>query len=163
MVNRNSSSFARWCDSLCSLHRYCFFCSSLNGIPHLTIGFIMADPGTLLGAISLGISVLGGLLEYYKKWKSYDSDIASTCKLIKNVNGTFLHLRVSLNNSAEVVEVRKLQHIETCMKDCEEHILSLQKKLEKISLGDFVSVPTWHTWEVKGCGSRASRWSWSSS
>jgi hypothetical protein len=47
-----------------------------------TVGTIQMDPGTALGAISLGIEVCKGLLDYYRTWNEHEVDIKQTSNKI---------------------------------------------------------------------------------
>lgn len=44
----------------------------------------MTDPGTALGAVSLGIQVAQGLIKYYSAYRSYSKDVERTVTSVEN-------------------------------------------------------------------------------
>jgi hypothetical protein len=72
----------------------------------------MSDPfsitGSAVGVISLGISVCGGLLDYYRSWKGVDDDASRIYKYIDDVNGILEVLQTILQRDEFGGESRRL-------------------------------------------------------
>jgi hypothetical protein len=85
----------------------------------------MEVAGTAVGIASLGIQVCQGLLSYYDSWKSYGSDISSTHDAIIDLSNTLILLRTTLRQQ---VDEERAGRVRTCMKDCEDTLLELEKK-----------------------------------
>jgi hypothetical protein len=72
----------------------------------------MSDPfsmtGSAVGVISLGISVCGGLLDYYRLWKGIDDDATRICEYIDDLNGTLEVLQAIIQRDDFRGESRRL-------------------------------------------------------
>jgi hypothetical protein len=85
--------------------------------------------GTAVGIASLGIQVCQGLLSYYDAWKAYDPDISSTYSAITDLNKTLTILKSTLQHG---LEEERAGRVRTCVKDCEDALLELEKKLKSL-------------------------------
>lgn len=77
---------------------------------------------------SLSIQVCQGLLIYYGDWKDYD-DIREVYIGIDDINQTFQLLNSKLLDLAETPFVKRAKQ---CLKTCEDNVLQLKARLEKI-------------------------------
>lgn len=93
---------------------------------------IMDVAGTAVGVASLGTQVCKGLLSYYDDWKTYDAEIASTYSAITDLSKTLTILNSTLQ---QVVAEEKAGRVRTCVKNCEDALLELEKK--RCSLQNF--------------------------
>ena len=71
----------------------------------------MADPGTAVGMISLGIQVCLGLVKYYKAWEGQDQYVQETlnnldreAKVLELLQRNLRRLPISAGTSAQQVE-----------------------------------------------------------
>jgi len=85
--------------------------------------------GTAVGIASLRIQICQGLLLYHNSWKSYNSDISSTYNAINNLSKILILLRTTLQQGLEEERVAQVQ---TCVKDSEDALLELGKKLKSL-------------------------------
>jgi hypothetical protein len=72
----------------------------------------MSDPfsitGSAVGVISLGISVCGGLLDYYRSWKGIDDDMTRIYKYVDDLNGILEVLQAIIKRDEFCGESRRL-------------------------------------------------------
>ena len=94
----------------------------------------MADPGTLVGIISLGIQVADSLVKYYTAYKDRESDTAHTVKRLTHLLTVLEILRKQFaDREFRPDEQSLLQAIERSVGDCEELIKELQQETEKFT------------------------------
>jgi hypothetical protein len=103
----------------------------------------MADPGTAVGVVSLGLQVAQGLVKYYSHFKTYDNDIAHAHQRLKRLHDTFAALegplsRPELSGNPDSECVRK------SLNSCKQELLKLKELVEKC---DGVSIP--HTTSLR--------------
>jgi Ribonuclease G/E len=85
--------------------------------------------GSAVGIASLGIQVCQGLLWYYDAWKSYDSDISSTCDAITDLRDTLELLETILQEGEDTERVKK---VKAGVNNCKDALLELDKRREKL-------------------------------
>jgi hypothetical protein len=89
------------------------------------------DPGTALGAVSLGIEVCKGLLAYYRDWKDHKKDIQETLAEIDVVSTTLSLLGDTLRSDSQTALTAQAQK---CLYMCQDGIQQLDKKLKKMHM-----------------------------
>lgn len=94
----------------------------------------MADPfsitGSAVGVISLGLTVLSGLLQYYGDWKDSEQDIAATYTSIEGLTKTFMLIKDTLEGQSFRREI--VDRVTESSDSCSAGVQSLEKKLAKI-------------------------------
>ncbi|EAQ90491.1 hypothetical protein CHGG_02426 [Chaetomium globosum CBS 148.51] len=94
----------------------------------------MADVGTIVGIISLGIQVADGLVKYYTAYKDRESETAHTVKRLTHLLGILEVLRKNLvDRSFQPDETSLLETIKSSVGDCEDLIKELEKETEKFT------------------------------
>jgi hypothetical protein len=94
----------------------------------------MAEAGTLVGIISLGIQVAEGLVKYYAAYKGRESDTAHTVKRLTHLLNVLEILRAQLAaRKFQADEQSLLSAVERSVGDCEELIHELQQETEKFN------------------------------
>ncbi|GIZ46777.1 hypothetical protein CKM354_000988900 [Cercospora kikuchii] len=88
------------------------------------------EVGTALGMASLGIQVCQGLLKYYDKWRSYHTDIESTCQQIAGLVKIFFRLKVPLDKISN--NASRLGDAKEALEDCCDSLLELQELLANL-------------------------------
>jgi ankyrin repeat domain-containing protein 50 len=86
--------------------------------------------GSAVGLASLGIQVCQGLVSYYDAWKSFNSDVSSTYDSIDDLSRTLALLKSSLDN--DELDEEKKERVKECVRSCEESLINLSKKSEKL-------------------------------
>lgn len=90
----------------------------------------MAELGTALGIVSLGIQVCQGLIDYYQAWQSVDAEVGDAqrniAELIKTLYVVDNAMRATNSSSDAASRVRDT------LLSCDEGISKLEKKLRKI-------------------------------
>ena len=91
----------------------------------------MMDLGTAVGIVSLGLQVLEGVISYYSAYQDYGDDIVALCissaALVQTLH--LIHRKMQQKNS---IPDRFRAHILTNIFQCNEGLLRLQKRLDKI-------------------------------
>jgi hypothetical protein len=87
------------------------------------------DPGTALGAVSLGVQVCGGLLKYYQAFKGYEDDIRETYSEINSLSKTFDFLDDKLKTLPQRALATRAQE---CLIGCRNGIQQLDEELKKM-------------------------------
>ncbi|KAI4273327.1 MAG: hypothetical protein L6R38_006371 [Xanthoria sp. 2 TBL-2021] len=82
------------------------------------------------GLIELGLSVCHGLWEYYRSWKDAESDVKKMYAEIESLTKTFAVLKSTLGRPC--LDKGIIQRIEEIVGMCEDGIICLHKKLQKI-------------------------------
>ncbi|KAL8981130.1 MAG: hypothetical protein Q9205_003989 [Flavoplaca limonia] len=82
------------------------------------------------GLIELGLSVCDGLWKYYRSWKDADDDVRKMFAEIESLSKTFAILQTTLARPS--LDPDLVHRINEIVATCEEGILSLNKKLQKI-------------------------------
>lgn len=103
----------------------------------------MADPfsaaGSVVGVVSLGITVAQGLVNYYGAWKDCGDDVRSTLASLQDLSTTLEILRSQLSQAQR--PQNHVLHLEKTIGSCADAIARLDHKLEKIQkhrkLGQF--------------------------
>ena len=94
----------------------------------------MAELGTAVGIISLGIQVTESLVKYYKSYKGRESDIIHITEKLDGILVTLQSVETTLSGRKFHVDERSLiQSIETSIKSCDEMIQELRHECQKIS------------------------------
>lgn len=94
----------------------------------------MADVGTIVGIISLGIQVADGLVKYYTTYKDRESETAHTVKRLTHLLSILDILRKNLvDRSFQPDETSLLEAIENSVGDCEDLIKELQQETDKFT------------------------------
>ncbi|KAL8998031.1 MAG: hypothetical protein Q9188_006185 [Gyalolechia gomerana] len=82
------------------------------------------------GLVELGLSVCHGLWEYYGSWKDAESDVKKMYAAIESLTKTFAILRDTLGRPC--LDGRIVRRIEEIVGLCEDGIICLHRKLQKI-------------------------------
>lgn len=94
----------------------------------------MADPFSIAGSgvsvISLGLTVLSGLLQYYGDWKGSEKDIAATYTSIEGLTKTFMLIKDTIDGQAFRRDI--VERVTESLDSCSAGVQSLEKKLAKI-------------------------------
>ena len=97
----------------------------------------MADPvsavGTAAGIVSLGLQVLQGLVEYYSQWRDFDPDVNAMYASIEQLDRGFRLIREKLG-AKNIMRLSSAHEVEASLQLCENGVLALKKKLEKIKM-----------------------------
>ena len=98
----------------------------------------MADPlsiaGSVVGVTSLGIQVMQSLVDFYKSYKTRDSELAGITGRLESLVETFQHLEIALSGRIFQADERSLvKNIETSITNCDELIQELQEECQKFS------------------------------
>ncbi|GAB1315662.1 NACHT domain-containing protein [Madurella fahalii] len=94
----------------------------------------MADVGTIVGVISLGIQVADGLVKYYTSYKDRESDTAHTVKRLTHLLDVLGILRRQLAERKFLPDEESLlKVIKHSVGDCEDLIRELQQETEKFT------------------------------
>jgi hypothetical protein len=94
----------------------------------------MAELGTVVGVISLGIQVAGGLIKYYTSYKDRESDTAHTVKRLTHLLTVLEVLRKQLaKREFQPGEKSLAEAIRGSVGDCEDLINELQQETEKFT------------------------------
>lgn len=98
----------------------------------------MIDPlsisGSVAGATSLGIQVTQSLVDFYKSYKSRDSELTGITERLESLVETFRHLEKALSGRIFQADERSLvKNIETSITNCDELIQELQNECQKFS------------------------------
>jgi hypothetical protein len=94
----------------------------------------MAELGTVVGVISLGIQVAGGLIKYYTSYKDRESDTARTVKRLTHLLTVLEVLRKQLAEREFQPDEKSLaEAIGGSVGDCEDLINELQHETEKFT------------------------------
>jgi hypothetical protein len=94
----------------------------------------MAEVGTIVGIISLGIQVAEGLVKYYTAYKDRESDTAHTVKRLTHLLNVLEILRKRLSERKfEPDEASLVEIIKRSVGDCEELIHELQHETDKFT------------------------------
>lgn len=88
------------------------------------------DLGSAVGVLSLGITVFGGLINYYSAWKDQDANIHTTYLQVENLTATLQQLQSTLARQAP--ESPATLQVNNCIQACKAPIDKLSKKLDKI-------------------------------
>ncbi|KAL8822146.1 MAG: hypothetical protein Q9191_007112 [Dirinaria sp. TL-2023a] len=97
---------------------------------------------SVAGLLSLGIEVCGGLLQYYRSWKSAEEDVARTYVSVDALAKTLLLIKEVVEKNDFSTEHAK--NVEASVIAVQQAINSLKKKLDKIKL-----TPKRDTWSEK--------------
>lgn len=93
----------------------------------------MAELGVLSGVaglISLGITVVQGLLDYYKASRSSSDDINRMCESLAALGKTLMAILKLTNGKKLDNEI--LGNVASSVRSCQDGIRELQKKLDKV-------------------------------
>jgi hypothetical protein len=94
----------------------------------------MAEVGTIVGIISLGIQVADGLVKYYTGYNDRESDTAHTVKRLTHLLSVLEILRKHLaDRKFQPDEKSLLETIERSVGDCEDLINELQQETDKFT------------------------------
>lgn len=85
-----------------------------------------------VGVLSLGIQVCNGITKYYEAWRDYDSDIQSLRACVEQLSQEFNIVRQTVSSDDVRHRPAALQ-IETIVKNCEDGIQALSKRLGKLA------------------------------
>lgn len=96
----------------------------------------MTDPlsiaGSVAGVTSLGIQVTLSLVEFYKTYKSRNTELADIVERLESLLEIFQHLEKALAHRIfQAGEQSLVKSIETSIKKCEEQIQELQDECQK--------------------------------
>jgi hypothetical protein len=97
----------------------------------------MADPGSAVGIISLGIQVAQGLLKFYSSFSAYDVDIAHATQRVERLYSTLAALEAPLSR----LELRNdsiSERVRISLNSCRQELLNLEDVVKKCAE---VSVP----------------------
>ncbi|KAL9112036.1 MAG: hypothetical protein Q9227_003656 [Pyrenula ochraceoflavens] len=105
----------------------------------------MSDPfstiGTAAGIISLGLKACSGIIDYYDKWKSFDSDVKATCDVVMYLSNTLKLLQAKLDSEV-LAQNPTTRQVDLIVEACNGSIDKLQKRLEKIKLTKLPHLPS---------------------
>lgn len=108
----------------------------------------MADPGTAVGVISLGLQVAQGLVKYYSICKAYDEDIPHLVERVKRLDDTLAALEAPLHRlelNGDTISGRVRDSLNSCKKE----LLKLDEVVKKCSeVPVSNTMPMWF-WEAK--------------
>ncbi|KAI9885711.1 MAG: hypothetical protein M1823_002476 [Watsoniomyces obsoletus] len=93
-----------------------------------------AASGTAAGILSLGITVCGGLIEYYSSWKDHGEDISTTYKNIKDLEDVLKDLQSVLERGKFRPELS--DGVDRRITACSFGLQKLQKKWNKVKKTD---------------------------
>lgn len=102
----------------------------------------MADPGTVVGIVSLGLQVAHYLFDYYAALKAQDTNINQTLKKLENLLNILESLRCRLDNCKAGADDGLLERIGPILAQSEECIQELQEETRKFqhsTPGSFLS------------------------
>jgi hypothetical protein len=90
----------------------------------------MAELGTAVGVVFLGVQVMQGFFNFYQNYRSYLNDIDRLCCSISGVSKTLeaLKRRLEYGNISD----RSAANVGSSIAECHDALLSLKKKLEKV-------------------------------
>ena len=88
------------------------------------------DVGTAVGIASFGIQVCEGLLSYYDRWKSYESNISAAYDCIADLGKTFTLLQDPLGGAG--LDPARAVRVKECLDSCIGGLEKLHKKLQKL-------------------------------
>ncbi|KAF2669418.1 hypothetical protein BT63DRAFT_425142 [Microthyrium microscopicum] len=100
----------------------------------------MDAAGTALGAVSLGLSILDGVIEYCQKWKDRDKDINDLQEFARDLYNILDELRPRLTGLHSISLATQL---ESCITRCENR---LQKLLDRSFEFEQTSKPLKNLW-----------------
>ena len=94
----------------------------------------MSDPlsvaGSAVGIISMSLTVLQGLIQYYVSWKDYSQHVDRLVKSLQMFLQTLELLNETITGSC--FEAKIVAHVEKSINSCQDGVNSLQKKLDKV-------------------------------
>lgn len=94
----------------------------------------LSVPGSVAGAISLGIQVTQSLVDFYKSYKRRDSELTGITERLESLVETFQHLEKALLGRIFQADERSLvKNIETSITNCDELIQEFQNECQKFS------------------------------
>ena len=90
----------------------------------------MEAAGTAVGIVSLSLTVLQGLINYYSAWKDCPSDVASMLATIENLRNIFS--RIEAFEKDKDLDPALTAQLDDSMKRCEVGMTELKKELHNI-------------------------------
>ncbi|PVI07660.1 hypothetical protein DM02DRAFT_286359 [Periconia macrospinosa] len=90
----------------------------------------MADPGTAVGVVSLGLQITQGLLEYYSNYKTYSDDIAHAVQRIKYLHETLAALEIPLQK-LETRGDTVSERVRVSVRNCDHVLMKLDEVVRK--------------------------------
>lgn len=98
----------------------------------------MSDPlsiaGSIVGILSLGITLSQGLFDYYAAYQDYNTDIALASKRLRYLLQVFRTLHDGLRQRKFGTDERVLcNEISSCIEDCSDLVTELETELSKLS------------------------------
>lgn len=105
----------------------------------------MTDPlsvaGSVVGVTSLGIQVTQSLVDFYKAYKSQDSEVSSIIGRLESLVEIFQHLKNALSGRIfQADEQNLINSIETSITDCDEYVSELQDECQKFSKSSLIGI-----------------------
>jgi hypothetical protein len=96
----------------------------------------MSDPlsvaSSVIGIVSLGLTVTSGLLQYYSAWKDFDDDVKKTFALIQTLKD-LLNAAQSMTSSLGARKHSTAQdRAFTLIRTAQDSLLELQRRWEKL-------------------------------
>ncbi|TGZ80749.1 hypothetical protein EX30DRAFT_50294 [Ascodesmis nigricans] len=93
----------------------------------------MADP---VGIVGLGITVLHGLITYYRNLKDQDDDIVSLNTQLLRLHKIFTDIESRIEETKNTLPLVKRRNIESALEECVTEVEELDKKLKAIQTLD---------------------------
>ena len=90
----------------------------------------MAELGTAIGLISLGMQIFKGLVSYYDSWNTCHKDIESTSKSIADLSQTLEGILAFQETQADKKDGAKDQ-VRSIITRCQASVSTLAKQLQK--------------------------------
>lgn len=107
----------------------------------------MTDPlsiaGSVAGLTSLGVQVTQSLVDFYKAYKSQDSEISGITGRLESLKETFQHLEKALSGRVLQSNERSLiSTIETSITGCKDYISELEDECQKFNKNSSIGIKT---------------------
>jgi hypothetical protein len=97
----------------------------------------MADPGSAVGILSLGVQVAQGLVKHYSSFKAYDVDIARAIEHVERLYSTLAALEAPLSRF-ELSNDSVPERVRISLNSCRQELSNLEDVVKKCAE---VSVP----------------------
>jgi hypothetical protein len=95
---------------------------------------LLSTAGSIVGIVSLGITLSQGLCDYYAAYQEYDTDIATASKKLRHLLHVFQALHDGLRQRQFGADDRVLcKEISSCIEDCSDLVTELETELAKLS------------------------------
>lgn len=89
----------------------------------------MEFAGSAVGIVSLGLTVLQGLINYYSAWKDCPKDVANTLATMENLRDIFS--RVEALEKDKDLDPALIAQLKSSTERCESRMADLKKNLKR--------------------------------